>query len=119
MLDTKACLKDSDTIVEFQHVLEFLRGSIDRTLAAVSNYLNDVRTEIERHIELLEKTVEDAKSNVEQAEANKFSAYSCLSEAEAAMEVAYNELQEAIEYEEEMDLDFYDDDFDVDYYDYE
>lgn len=75
MTGTKANLKDSEVIVEFQHALGFFSGSVERLMDAVSDYLNDVRREMERHIALLEKALEAAKEKEERANEEKDAAY--------------------------------------------
>jgi len=122
MLGTRASLKDSQALVDFQHALEFFSGSVERALDAVSDYLNDVHAEMERHVELLKQAVQEAKDNVEQAKAEKENAYSEWQQAVDDKVMAERDLQDAIEEEEEMEDDFdddYDDDFDdFDYEDY-
>ncbi len=72
---TKANLRDSEALVEFQNSLEFFSGSVERLMDAVSDYLNDVRREMERHVALLEQALKEAKEKEERAKAEKDAAY--------------------------------------------
>ena len=117
MSDTRASLKDSQALVDFQHALELFSGSVERTLDAVSDYLNDVHAEMERHVELLRQAVQQAKENVERSKAEKEIAYSEWQQAIDNKLKAEQDLEDAIEEEEEMEDDYDYDDYDDDDYD--
>lgn len=117
MSDTRASLKDSQALVDFQQALEFFSGSVERALDAVSDYLNDVHAEMERHVELLKQAVLEAKDNVERARTEKDNAYTEWQQAIDSKAMAEQDLQDAIDEEEEME-DVYDD-MDVDSYDFD
>ena len=119
MTNSRACLQNTESLVEFQKNLAFFSGSVERALDFVSNYINDVRAEMERHIALLKNAVKQAKEGVEAARAEKDAAEAGLQQASAEREGAYAELQKAIrlmeeleemyesgEYDEDIDLDF-------------
>ena len=73
--ETKAFLRDSESIVEFQHSLEFFSGSVERLMDAVSDYLTDVKQEMERHVALLEKALQAAEEKAKQAQEEMDAAY--------------------------------------------
>ena len=92
---TKASLKDSEALVEFQHSLEFFSGSVERLMDAVSDYLNDVKLEMERHIALLEQAVKDSEEDAERARAEQDRAYDdWQSVKEARLSVMYSSDEE-------------------------
>ena len=97
-----------------QEALKLFSGSVERALDAVSDYLTDVHTEMERHLSVLEEAVQRAKDDVEQADADLSEAYSELQQAASDKEEAYSDLQDAIEEEEESD---YDEDLEYDDFD--
>ena len=116
MSESRACLRDTDALVEFQKKLAFISGSVERALDAVSDYVNDVHAEFERHIAVLEEAVRLAKGDVEAAKADKDTAELNLQRARDEKETASEELQEAIR-EEEMEEMYEDDEDDYDDYD--
>ncbi len=113
MNDSKANLKDTDALVEFQHSLEFFSGAVERVLDATSDYLNDVRAEMNRHIALLEQALETARENERRAKEEKEAAYAAWQQAKDEKDESYAALQEAIEADAWND-DFYGDDLDFD-----
>lgn len=69
--NTKAYLRDSEAIVGFQHSLEFFSGSVERLMDSVSDYLFDVKREMERHVALLEQAKKEAQEAEKEAKTEK------------------------------------------------
>lgn len=88
---TKANLRDSEALLEFQNSLEFFSGSVERLMDAVSDYLCDVKREMERHVALLELALNDAKEKEERAKSEKDAAYdSWLRAKQARLAASYS-----------------------------
>ena len=85
---TKANLRDSGALVEFQNSLEYFSGSVERLMDAVSDYLNDVKREMERHVALLEQALKKAKEDEARAKAEKEAAYDAWQTAKSARQSA-------------------------------
>ena len=86
--ETKANLRDSEALVEFQNTLEFFSGSVERLMDAVSDYLHDVRREMERHVALLEQAMKEAKEKEERAKVEKDAAYDAWQRAKCVRQSA-------------------------------
>lgn len=88
---TKANLRDAEALVEFQNSLEFFSGSVERLMDAVSDYLNDVKREMERHVALLEQALKEAKEKEERAKEEKDAAYDAWQRIKSArMSASYS-----------------------------
>ena len=87
--DTKAYLKDTQVLIEFQNSLEFFSGSAERLMDAVSDYLNDVRKEMERHISILEDILRKAEDQEEYAKQEKDDAFYEWQDAKERRQTAY------------------------------